>query len=927
MHGEQPVRIGGRALDILTVLVEHAGEIVSQDELRSRVWPNTFVEDGNLKVNMAGLRRALGDQPAKPRYISTVIGRGYRFVAPVEVSDLAESITESVPALERTHNLPTATVRIVGRDDAIKSLRHELENTRLVSIVGAGGVGKTTVALAVAEQAIGQMRDGVWFIDLAALTDPSLIASAIATTSGLAAHSANIQTAVIEFLRDRQMLLLLDSCEHVIEPAAAIVDRILAEAVGVRILATSREPLRVRGERVRRLPGLGAPSETMALTAAKAMDFPAVELFVERAVDRLETFTLSDAEAPLVAEICRKLDGVALAIELAATRIDAFGVAGLLARLDDRLRLLEGHRGNIERHRTLSATIDWSYGVLPLSERVVMRRLAVFAGAFGLGSAIAVATDEHIDRVEVAQCLANLVSKSLISAEVRGSEVEYRQLDSTRAYALQKLAEEGELEQARQRHAVHCLELLGQANNDAEKLPNADWLSRHGGKVDDIRSALRWAYAGSTEGSLAVKLTVASIPFGKQVSLVEECREAVELALEERFRPHRNTRDDLLLNLTLGATLLHTRGPLVRVKASLTKALGIAEELGDVDLQLECLRGLSEFELWTGDSHSAIAVAEKMRALTLKGQAAAAGDADAQAGSALSWLGILAAARQRLERIVQRPVGRHLRPDVVRFEFDQRLTAQGALATVLWLQGFPDQAVEIARRQLKEAEASNYAVSLCYALLHGSAIIAMYIRDYEEAYRYLELGVQHATRHGLTIWRAMAIGPRNRLNLYVGRPIDLPAFRETLAEVRDGGFRMRYPNYLTNYGEALARNGDLEGGLAAIDEAIALCRSTGQVVGIPEILRIKGNVIRFGDPTAWERAVDCYLQSIELARDDRALSWELRSSMSLVKLWRTRGGNGAAEEMLRSVHEKFTEGFLTGDLRRARALLDAGPSV
>ncbi|HEV7247379.1 MAG TPA: winged helix-turn-helix domain-containing protein [Shinella sp.] len=927
VHGEQRVRIGGRALDILTVLVENPGEIVSQDELRSRVWPKTFVEDGNLKVNMAGLRRALGDRPAGPRYISTVIGRGYRFVAPVGISDSAEPIVEAVPAPGRSHNLPTATVRIVGRDHAIASINRELENTRLVSVVGAGGVGKTTVALAVAEQAIGRMRDGVWFIDLAALTDPSLIASAIATISGLTAHSANMQAAVIEFLRDRQMLLLLDSCEHVIEPAAAIVDRILAEAAGVRILATSREPLRVKGERVRRLPGLGIPGETTVLTAAKAMGFPAVELFVERATDRLETFTLSDAEAPLVAEICRKLDGLALAIELAATRIDAFGVTGLLARLDDRLRLLEGHRGGIERHRTLSATIDWSYGVLTPSERLVMRRLAVFAGAFGLASAIAVASDERVDRVEVAQCLANLVSKSLLSAEIRGSEMEYRQLDSTRAYALQKLAEEGEIEQARQRHAVHCLELLGQANSDAEKLSNADWLSRHGGKVDDIRSALHWAHNSATEDSLAVKLTVASIPFGKQVSLVEECRQAVELVLEERFRPHRNSRDDLLLNLTLGATLLHTRGPLVRVKISLTKALAIAEEIGDVDLQLECLRGLSEFELWTGDSHSAIAVAEKMRALTSKGQAAAAGDADAQTGSALSWLGVLAAARHRLESIVQRPVGRHLRPDVARFEFDQRLTARGALATVLWLQGFPDQAVEIARRQLREAEASNYAVSLCYALLHGSAIISMYIRDYEEAYRYLDLGAQHATRHGLTIWRAMAIGPRNRLNLYTCRPIDLSAFRDTLAEVRDGGFRMRYPNYLTNYGEALARQGDLEGGLAAIDEAIALCRSSGQVVGIPEILRIKGNTIRFGDPAGWERAVDCYLQSIELAREDRALSWELRSAISLVKLWRTRGGSSGAEDMLRSVHEKFTEGFTTGDLRRARALLDARPAV
>lgn len=376
-----------------------------------------------------------------------------------------------------------------------------------------------------------------------------------------------------------------------------------------------------------------------------------------------------------------------------------------------------------------------------------------------------------------------------------------------------------------------------------------------------------------------------------------------------------------MLNLTLGATLLHTRGPLLQVKSALTKALGLAEELNDTDLQVACLRGLSEYELWTGDSHSAIAVAKRIRALET-GHEEAAGDANAQAGSALSWLGALAASRHQLENIVRRPVTQNLRSDVARFEFDQRLTAQGALATVLWLQGFPDQAAAVAERQLKEAEASNYAVSLCYALLHGSLIIAMYVRDYESAWGYLDSGLEHATRHGLSIWRNMGMCTRGRLNLYTGRHFDLAAYRDALAEVRDGGFRMRYPNYLTNYGEALARQGDLAGGLAAIDEAMEISESRGQVVGIPEMLRIKGNVIRFQNPAGRDEATECYRKSIELARRDGALSWELRTAISLVKLSRERGGSDEAEDMLASAYARFQEGFSTGDLRRARALLD-----
>ncbi|MBH0237905.1 winged helix-turn-helix domain-containing protein [Methylobrevis sp. L22] len=914
-----PVRIGGRALDILVTLVERSGEIVGKRELMARVWPDTLVEEGNLKVNMNALRRALGEGPGAPVYIATVVGRGYRFVAPVTVTE--EAVFTPAVDPPRRHNLPTASTRLVGRKEEMAQIARDIGETRLVTIVGPGGIGKTTLALAVAETILDQHADGLWLIDLAPLKDGGLVAGAIATVVGLSTDSGSTEAAVADQLRGRQMLLVLDSCEHLIDGVAVLVDQILLRAPGVRFLATSREPLRVTGERVRRLGGLDAPGKSAGLTAAEALTFPAVQLFVQRATDQLETFRLSDADAAGVAGICRRLDGLALAIEMAATQIDAFGVAGLHDEVEHRLRLLEGRRGGAERHRTLAATIDWSYALLAEDEKRALRCLATFASSFRLDAAGAVAATAGHGADAFVGIVGRLVAKSLLSAEVRDRSVVYRLLDTTRDFAIAKLAEAGELDNARRRHAEFTLRSIEQAEPGPGTV--IDWSDRCSQTIDDIREALRWAFGPSGDAGLAIRLTVEAIRYWKQLSLPEECRVAAERALDDRYAKWRDRTDDLILNMTLGATLLHTRGPMAEVKEALGKALAIAEDIGDAELQLECLSGLSEYELWTGDSRSAMAIAEKIQALSGRGPSVADGGADAPAGSALSWMGALGAARRRLEGIVRRPVSALSRDPGARFDLDQRLTALGTLATVQWLQGFPDEAQATAETQLREAEASNDAVSLCCALLHGSQIIAMYRRDYEAAWQHYTRGRAHADRHGLRIWRNMADCSCGRLRLYAGRPFDLAAYGQALEEVRSGGFRMRYPNYLTNYGEALARQGDLASGLAAVDEAIALCEANGQVVGIPEILRIKANMIRFGDPARGAEAADLYRLSIARARADGSLSWELRSTISLVRHCRGRGGDDDAEAMLAATYARFTEGFGSGDLVRARALLDA----
>ncbi|NMN71339.1 winged helix-turn-helix domain-containing protein [Rhizobium sp. 57MFTsu3.2] len=461
MRDQTAVRVGSRALEILVALIERPGEPVSKAELVSRAWPDTFVEESNLKVNVAALRRVLGDAPDGTQYIATVSGRGYQFVFPVDISGHSDASVIATSA--RKHNLPVSATRLVGRDPAIDAIGHALEGSRLVTIVGPGGVGKTRLALAIADRLTTAYEHGVWFVDLATVNDATLVPSSIATAIGLRVHSANIKAAIAAFAADRDFMLVLDNCEHVVEAVAACADAILAAAARVRILATSREPIRVLGEQIHRLPPLETPPEASGLSAAGALAFPAVELFVERAAGSRNEFKLSDENASIVAEICRRLDGLALAIELAAPRLEAFSTRELLDILSDQSHVLSDRRGRDSRHHTLAATMDWSYGLLVEPERVLLRRLSVFAGAFSLESACAVAVDKGRPRSECIHAVANLVAKSLVSTERGEFGTQYRLLDTTRRYALQKLAESGESDSMRQRHAEHLLELAKRA--------------------------------------------------------------------------------------------------------------------------------------------------------------------------------------------------------------------------------------------------------------------------------------------------------------------------------------------------------------------------------------------------------------------------------------------------------------------------------
>jgi predicted ATPase/DNA-binding winged helix-turn-helix (wHTH) protein len=925
LEGDTPVRLGSRALEILIALVERPGELVSKGELLSRVWPDTFVEEGNLKVHVAALRRTLGGSQSS-RYLATVPGRGYRFVAPIElaVAGRPPPAHQTALASERAHNLPALPTRTIGRAGTLSALLAQLPQRRFISIVGAGGIGKTTVALAMAEALITAYEDGVRFVDLAPLSDPRFVPSALASALGLAIDDA--VPGLLAFLRDKRMLLVLDNCEHVIEAAAPLAAQIISGTFGVHILATSREPLRAEGERVHRLSPLESPPSSSGLTAAGALGFPAVELFVERAAASLDGFELSDATAPVVADICRKLDGIALAIELAATRIDAFGVRELSALLDDRFRLLaQGKRTALPRHQTLTAALDWSYEHLSEDERVALRRLSVFAGAFTLDSATAVVAGADIDVSRVIEDVAELVAKSLVSADVGGAVVHYRLLNTTRAYALQKLTASGELQQVAQRHAEYHRDLFERAGAELEARPTAESLGDYGRRIDDVRAALKWAFSPSGDASIGVALTIASIPLWMGLSLMDECRVFVERALASGMpEQRRSERDEMKLYVALGTALLYARGPLPETDDVWTKALRIAESLDDREYQLRVLLGLSVYRVYVGDYRGVLRLAEAFRRIaTSESGAAFRPIGDRLTGTALYYLGDNTTARHHIERMLSQYVVPVQRSHIARFHFDHRVAARSTLSNILWMHGLPDQAVRSAHKALEDARALDHALSLCNVLAFAACPIALYVGDWATAEEQIAVLLDHSEKHALTIWCALAQCLKGMLLTGRGDLTGLQLLRGGIDRLREARFALRSTTFLGALAAGWASAGEAAEARKTIDDALERAERSEEHWYVPELLRIKGQIFRLdGSAKAASAAEEHYRRALELARRQDALSWELRAATSLAGLWHEGGKTAEADELLSSVYNRFTEGFETVDLKTARALID-----
>ena len=494
------VPLAARALDILTALVASGSEPLNKRDLLARVWPDATVGEASLRFHVANLRKALGDGQDGARYIETLSGRGYCFVAPVSRTS---PTFNPAPSYSWTGNLPSRPP-LIGRDEDLAGVADLLGHERLVTIVGPGGVGKTRLAIAAGWQAADDYPDGVWLVDLAPLTDPSLVVSAVATALDLARGASQLSVdLIVSALGDRRLLLILDNCEYLADATAELAGALTGRITGLTVLATSQESLRLDVERVYRLGPLDLPP----LEALEVAGYGAVALFAHRARAADRRFELNAGNAAPVAEICRSLDGLPLALEMAAARAPSLGVEGLRASLGARLHMLSGGlRTPDVRHQTLRRTVEWSIGLLDDTEALVFRRLGIFSGGFLLEAAMTVASEGAIDRWVVADTLSRLVDKSMVTVE-RGERPRYRLLETLRLYARELLEAGGEWDRLSERHARHFVEAFSGAAHAWETIPSPEWQSIYLVELDNLRSALAWALAEPSRFDLAVQLS------------------------------------------------------------------------------------------------------------------------------------------------------------------------------------------------------------------------------------------------------------------------------------------------------------------------------------------------------------------------------------------------------------------------------------
>jgi predicted ATPase/DNA-binding winged helix-turn-helix (wHTH) protein len=922
-----PLALGSRALDILMVLVERAGEIVGHRELIASVWRGLVVDPSNLRVHMTGLRRALGDRDGKDRYITNVTGQGYCFVAPVrrEVTAGAPTRVAEYPcgAARQRLVLPPALARMVGREEALRTIAADLIAERFVTIVGPGGMGKTTVAVAVAHLMLEEFADAVCFVDLGVVSDPKLVAATVASSLGLTIQTGDVVPTLLECLRTLRILLVLDNCEPVIDAVATLAELSFRETAGVHILATSREALRVEGEHAFWLPPLPSPPPESSLKAAEVMTFPAVKLFMERAAAGGGRFDLNDQTAPIVAGICGRLDGIALAIELAAGRAGSHGITGTEELLNRNLGLdWHGRRTALPRHQTLRALLDWSYGFLAEPERLVLQRLTIFVGTFSLEAAQATASVGALSEARVGNTLDSLVAKSLVNAVIAtGTATRYRLLETTRAYATEKLQEGAEASAVAERHARYFTRILNSTFGGEIEPQREGGVRTSAEHLGNVRGALAWCFAEADTPSkvrLGVELAAAAVPVFLQLSLLNECHKWSKVALTSIDDVTRGSKCELVLQEALAIASTWTRGNGEDVHAALTRALALATELGEVTSRLRLLVGTHVVLVRIGDFRGSLAIAAQLQAASRSAEDESYEMlSDLLRASSEHFLGDQAAAREHF----QQGFARTGPPNVQLFGLDYRVRALVPFARVLWLSGSPDRALEMAREAIREAARASKPVNVCFALLYTTPVF-LWCGDLDSARNGLEQLMAHPNWHALPSLRATGLALKGELLIDLGDTEGGTALlSEALKSLRADRQKILVARAACAIAKGLAARGQLDEARSVINDAIANALDHGERVDLPELLRIKATILLSAPEVPSSDAEDCLMQSLDYARRQSAKSWELRTALTLARVRAGQGDRGQARQLVAPLYEQFTEGFETADLKAAREFL------
>lgn len=871
----EPVPLGSRAMLLLIAMATRVGELLEKAELLTLVWPRVVVEECNLRAQILTLRRAFGAN-GDLGYIVTVPGRGYRFVAPIT----AQLICAKQPTKAANTELQRTIKQIFGREELLNTLEQQLEQRRFVTITGPAGTGKTTVALALANRMLLQYPQGVSFIDLAPVSRGQLVHVVIAAALGIDCTTDDPLLVIANSLTTSKALLILDNCEHVLEETAKAIETILRNARQCSVLVTSREPLHAEGEFVHDLAPLPFPPQGARLDTSQALAYPAIALLVERvaAHDLGYVFTHQDVHA--AAAICRKLDGNALAIEIAAARVRAFGIEPLVEMLDGSFRLqMTGQRTALPRHRTLGAALDWTHALLSPAEQAMLRQLSVFTGVFTLRAVEAVIT---VDAQTPAQLMESLLDKSLVISCGQGSARRYRLLETTRLYAAQKLAEQDETNATALRHATWTLDELKASVQDLVKTTPQTWLARYGPQVDSVRAALDWAYSARGDYGLAVELTLVSLPLWLRLSLSAECYDWVNRGLQPLYESAPIPPCQRMLLLTASASVMVlTFGGGAKIREAWLQVSEDALTLNDVEHQLRALWGLWQDKSCANQYIGALELADQYVALS---QSAAHSERQLlglrMRANALFHMGRLEEARRSVVEALSAPLSANTH--MIDLHFDQRIAARSLKAKIQLLQGDVAAALSTLEKNMHQAISLNHPATLWYTLCVGAIPTALLLGNEQKARYYLSVLQDSLEGHDLYLWRQFSRCFEYILRIHQGASEDgVPRLGEVLAQLQDQGGSPLYSLLRSEYALGLAMLGLEHRGLEIIDETLQTARSREERWFIPELLRIKAQLLlKQGNPLTHRVLQDAWTE----AEHQGAHFWSTRIAADLDRL-------------------------------------------
>jgi predicted ATPase/DNA-binding winged helix-turn-helix (wHTH) protein len=841
LRQNRPVKLGGRALDLLLLLLTRTGQEVSKSELIAFAWPKVFVDEHNLKVHISGLRRVLGDTLPQATYIATVVGRGYQFVGTVRTERV--EITDFSDVYVQAERLPLPAI-LIGRNQDVESVTHALDVTRLITLVGPGGVGKTSLALAVAHSKQDAFPDGVHIADLSQTDNPALVPHLVATCLGVRGSPSDLIAAVVEHLQDRRILLILDNCEHVLPAASTIAARLVEANINSCLLATSREPLGVSGENLHRVRPLTFPPRQGVRGASEALAYSSIELFALRAHD-IADYHLIDDDIEVVARLCEAMDGIPLAIEIAVAKLVQFSLADLFNSVSQCLNELRNEQeGAHPRHRTLWAMLDWSYRLLSVEEAAIFRLLSVFSGSFESDDISYMASLVDYDPYQTTIALGGLVNKSLLAVELDGDQLRYRILESAKSYATEALRGGPIARDAQHHHARLLLAVLTQSAIEWIWVEPGLWRARYEGRRSDMRKALDWCFGAGGDAPLGVDLTIAALRLLSEQSSVFEHLFQVDRAL--KYCPVDMDASPQT------ATLAHSRAQamtLARQSQSDTEgawdtALAYAELGGDAGRHLDIMLGKSIFLIFGGRHNQAVSLLDKVTLIaTNEHDRGSLHDAERLRAMANMHLGKLAEVRSTLERLSD-DLAQGVPPSkAMRYPEERYVSIHATLAFSYWLTGQPERGIMMAEEMLTKLESTDQLMGQWHTLWAVGLPLALLSRNIDKLERYVMILRNNLSCEDKRVWAPYHGFYASAVKHGRGDPDGVDEMRSAIDDLVRDGTLSHTPMYLSVVAEALLERGRTTDASDAIAAALNLLCQTGEGWCLSELLRVKARIL------------------------------------------------------------------------------------